>query len=261
MLDKFKFLLFFILVFVLIAIIYFIHYEKDMKSFYQKKELNLDFSDKKAVSSQKMVFMENIIRAAQYSNYNIIQERSELEKYQKAYSNAGDLSKFQKINLIDLANNYGIETDFESLTENKFQDIFDELKLKIQIVPVRLTLAQAIIESAWGTSRFAKEGNAYFGIHCYEEGCGMPFGSGKSKVFVKTYPDLTTSVVDYMLFLNAKPGPKNFRLAREVYFESAKSDIFQLANGLDSYSEIGGDYQKIIRDLIQNYIPEEIKNY
>ena len=37
------------------------------------------------------------------------------------------------------------------------------LKVRMDIVPVSLAIAQAAKESGWGTSRFAIEGNALFG--------------------------------------------------------------------------------------------------
>lgn len=261
MLDKFKFLLFFILILVLILIIYIIHHEKDMQSFYENSELQLDFKGKKSVSDEKLAFMEKIIKASQYSNYKINKEREKLEKLNKVFMNTSSLSKFQKLTLKKLAFKYGIEVDLDDFDTRLLSELFDELSIRVMIVPVRLALAQAILESAWGKSRFAEKGNAYFGIHCYTDGCGMKFGSGKSKVFVKDYPDLQSSVDDYMLFLNSKRGTKNFRFSRQVYFESKNLDIILLSKGLDTYSEIGGNYQKIIRDLIRNYIPNEIKNY
>lgn len=261
MLDKFKFLLFFILILVLIGLIYLVNYERDMKSFYQKKDLHLNFQNKKKLSSKKLDFMEQIIKAAQYSNYKIDQQRKELIKYNKAFSKSAHLSKFQRIKLVDLCEEYGVEVESKDMETSRWAAVLDELSIRVQIVPVRLALAQAILESAWGTSRFAKEGHAYFGIHCYQEGCGMEFGSGASNVYVKSYPDMWASVEDYMHFLNSKNGPENFRIARQAYFESSKRNIKILAQGLDSYSEIGGDYHNILNDLFENYIPDHIDNF
>ena len=44
----------------------------------------------------------------------------------------------------------------------KNEDI-TELKLRMDIIPVSIAIAQAAKESGWGTSRFALEGNAMFG--------------------------------------------------------------------------------------------------
>ena len=37
------------------------------------------------------------------------------------------------------------------------------MKSRVDVIPVSLAVAQAAIESGWGTSRFAIEGNAFFG--------------------------------------------------------------------------------------------------
>ena len=42
-------------------------------------------------------------------------------------------------------------------------ETLDALLIKVDKIPVSLALAQAAIESGWGTSRFAYEGNALLG--------------------------------------------------------------------------------------------------
>ena len=46
-------------------------------------------------------------------------------------------------------------------------DSLDALLIKVDTIPVSLALAQAVIESGWGTSRFAYEGNALFGQYVW----------------------------------------------------------------------------------------------
>ena len=41
--------------------------------------------------------------------------------------------------------------------------LFKNLKQRINVIPTSLALAQAIVESGWGQSRFALEGNAIYG--------------------------------------------------------------------------------------------------
>lgn len=261
MLDRFKFILFFILLFGMILILYFFNHEKDMLSFYNEQDIELDFNGKKTISDDKMVFLDQIIRASQYSNYQIVQDRNELDKTTTSFSKSGVVTKYQLSKLKKIMLKYGIEKELESSDTELIATVLDDLVYRVQVVPVRLALAQAILESAWGESRFAKEGNSYFGIHCYTEGCGMSFGNSDTKEFVKTYDSMQASVEDYMLFLNTKNGPKKFRNERYLYFSSEEPNINDLARSLDSYSEIGGKYQKILSDLFNNYIPEHIEDY
>lgn len=258
--KQFRFLLFIVLLIILSVVILILkeHYSKE--HFYQNKELHLDFSNKKKISEARMIFMDSIIRAAQYSNYRIQKQRKKLIKIKNYYKDKKKLGGVYQYWFTTLIKDFNVG-EFDLKDSLLVQQALEELNLKVQIVPVRLTVAQAILESSWGESRFAKEGNAYFGIHCYTTGCGMKFDSRESKVYVKSYNSLQESVDDYMHFLNTKPGTKNFRLARQVYFESEKRDILQLARGLDSYSEIGGNYQKILKGLLRDYIPDHIDDY
>ena len=43
------------------------------------------------------------------------------------------------------------------------------LLIKVDIVPISLALAQAAIESGWGTSRYSREGNAIYGQYTFDE--------------------------------------------------------------------------------------------
>ena len=56
---------------------------------------------------------------------------------------------------------FGLKEDLKSI-RLKDQDLA-KLKMRMDIIPVSIALAQAANESGWGTSRFALEGNALFG--------------------------------------------------------------------------------------------------
>ena len=47
------------------------------------------------------------------------------------------------------------------------------LLIKVDIVPISLALAQAAIESGWGTSRYSREGNAIYGQYTFDEKKGL----------------------------------------------------------------------------------------
>lgn len=257
MLDKFKFLLFFILIIVLFVLIFLVNWDKDMYAYYKEKKIELNFEGKKEISDVKKQFIYEIVRSAQYVNYKIVEEQKLIKKANTSFNKTSFVSKFQRIKLQKLADKYDIEQKLEELEKEEFASFFNELWKRVEIVPVRLTLAQAIIESAWGDSRFAQEGNAYFGIHCYEDDCGMEIGNRNE--FVKTYPNMQASVDDYVLFLNSKPGTEKFRTARYLYLKD--KDLYALVESLGGYSQIGSEYFQIINDLLKNYIPDQIDNY
>ena len=78
-----------------------------------------------------------------------------------------------------------------------------------------MILAQSIIESGWGTSRFAQEGNALFGQWTWKNEDGIkPKGNLDANFSVKNFKSLLDSVNSYILNLNTHPayeGLRNFR--------------------------------------------------
>ena len=70
-------------------------------------------------------------------------------------------------------------------------------------IPNELIIAQAVIETGWGKSRFANEGNNLFGIRTYDlkEPHMLPSNNPK-KWGVKVYSHECDSVLNYMQVLN-----------------------------------------------------------
>ena len=101
-----------------------------------------------------------------------------------------------------------------------------ELKKRIDIVPISLAIAQAAIESGWGTSRFAKEGNAYFGqkiIGIKVNGI-RPNDSENPLIKVRIFENLNDSVKAYLNNLNTHFAYKNFRKSRNELRSFGKQD-------------------------------------
>ena len=126
---------------------------------------------------------------------------------------------------------------------------------RIDIVPADLALAQAALESAWGRSRFAKEGNNYFGHWCFVKGCGLvpqdrPQGARHE---VARFSSAAESVRRYMHNLNSHPRYTELRLIREQSRD--QNEPFtgsDLAAGLEGYSELGDEYIDMVRGLIRH---------
>ncbi len=126
---------------------------------------------------------------------------------------------------------------------------------RLDKVPVELALAQAANESAWGTSRFARDGNNYFGQWCYKEGCGIVPARRNVDLSheVKVFASAAESVRAYIYNLNTTSAYKRLRSLRQYMRRSgAKFDAALLAGGLSTYSERGAEYVKSIRNLIRH---------
>lgn len=123
----------------------------------------------------------------------------------------------------------------------------DLLLLRIDIVPNSLAVSQAVIESGWGTSRFAQEGNALFGQHNYSGIGGMKVNDNVSFTIVK-FDSILDSVRGYMRNLNTHRAYTTFREKRaHMRQHSQELDGSALAKTLDKYSERGYRY---INDVV-----------
>lgn len=88
---------------------------------------------------------------------------------------------------------------------------------RVDTVPVSLALAQAAIESGWGTSRFAVQGNALFGQWAWSQSEGLkPNESRYENAVVRSFVTLFDSVRAYMHNLNTHHSYEDFRQARAM---------------------------------------------
>ncbi|WP_325205997.1 glucosaminidase domain-containing protein, partial [Vibrio sp. 03_296] len=97
-------------------------------------------------------------------NQRVLEERSFLESLDMA-----NLSKKQSARLDKLASRYDVTLSIEEASE----DSINELLVRANVLPEALVMIQAANESAWGTSRFARQANNLFGQWCYTPGCGV----------------------------------------------------------------------------------------
>ena len=126
------------------------------------------------------------------------------------------------------------------------------LKIRMDIIPVSLALAQAAKESGWGTSRFAIEGNALFGQWTYSgEGIKPAAADKGDKHKVMAFSVLKSSVRAYQRNLNTHKSYKVFRKERATQRDNEENlDSTLLANYLGSYAETGEEYVKILKQII-----------
>ena len=126
------------------------------------------------------------------------------------------------------------------------------LKIRMDIIPVSLALAQAAKETGWGTSRFAIEGNALFGQWTYSGDGIKPAAADKGdKHKVMAFSVLKSSVRAYQRNLNTHKSYKAFRKERAIQRDNEQNlDSNLLANYLGSYAETGNEYVKTLKQII-----------
>ena len=131
---------------------------------------------------------------------------------------------------------------------------FDALLRRVDVVPPSLALAQGAEESGWGTSRFAREGNALFGQRVFRGVAGMvPRKREQGKRHrVRAFGDLIDGVKAYVHNLNTHPAYSGFRRARAAMRKQGpKLDGYRLAGALIQYSERREAYIATIRSIIR----------
>ena len=103
---------------------------------------------------------------------------------------------------------------------------------KEEQIPTALIIAQAIVESDYGNSRFATLGNNLFGIRIWSKNGILPLKQDPSINWrVKTYKTKCNSVKDYMTILNNNHHYSEFRNVRK-----RTKDPIKLAETLENYS-------------------------
>jgi Bax protein len=125
---------------------------------------------------------------------------------------------------------------------------------RVDIVPPGLALAQAAIESGWGTSRFAQEGNALFGERTYDlDASGMrPRGLDDADFKVRAFESVERAVRSYLHNLNTHPAYRAVRALRARARAAGRQPrAVVLARGLERYSERGRAYVEDVQVTIR----------
>tara|TARA_Y100000748_G_scaffold259796_1_gene227314 strand:- start:42 stop:1106 length:1065 start_codon:yes stop_codon:yes gene_type:complete len=127
------------------------------------------------------------------------------------------------------------------------------LKIRMDIIPTSLAIAQAAKETGWGTSRFAQEGNALFGQWTWSgEGLKPKDAKEGEGHKVMKFNILQASVRAYQRNLNTHSTYKGFRKARAELRDSNKSlDSIELSKYLNKYAETGNQYVEVLQKIIK----------
>ncbi len=159
------------------------------------------------------------------------------------------LSTQDKVTLRAVASRYRLTLTFDQPGDCNL------LLEHVDSVPNSIALAQAINESAWGTSRFAKQGHNFFGQWCYTPGCGIkPLQVSGRYHEVTKFKRAQDSVEHYLYNLNTHPAYKVFRHLRAQFRKNGKPvHVKALLATLKDYSALGKEYIQRIDYIIDRY--------
>ena len=131
------------------------------------------------------------------------------------------------------------------------QDL-SKLKIRMDIIPVSIAIAQAANESGWGTSRFALEGNALFGQWTWSKKGILPKDQDPDQTHkIMQFQILKASVRAYKNNLNTHKAYTEFREARaQLRQDEEILSGLSLTKYLKNYASIGQRYVEILDDII-----------
>lgn len=208
-----------------------------------------DFSAMTDVKARKHAFFEFLAPMVEDHNEWVREQRAALASMRAELDADRTLARDEADRVAGLARRYRVSlppTGIDVAT-------IDELLRHCDGIPPPLALAQAASESAWGTSRFARQGNNYFGEWCFEAGCGLvPSSRGAGKTHeVEVFATVEDSVDSYFRNLNRVDAYRSLRKIRaDARAAEAPIEATALAAGLERYSELGHEYVEDIRSII-----------
>ncbi|HHO76639.1 MAG TPA: hypothetical protein ENN05_09455 [Deltaproteobacteria bacterium] len=205
-----------------------------------------EFLDIYDAGARKQYLLTILLPMVLKTNAEVESERRSIERIKSTWL---WLSRREELFLEQLAGKYKVETgDYDAMIE--------DLLVKVDVLPPSLILAQAAIESGWGTSRFAVDGNNLFGLRT-PSGEGMvPRQQGEGMVFrVSRFEDLQSNIDYYLWNINTHHKYEELRGIRSG--SAYPYDPVELAGGLRHYSEMGDEYvEKLVRIIEYNNLKD-----
>ncbi len=205
----------------------------------EKEETKKVKTDELTVAEKKKGFIKTFVPKITYVYSTLYEKFVKVEKLIET----NPLDK----RLIELKKEYNAKTN-------------QELLIALKPHPISIALAQAAIESGWGTSRFYKKGKNIFGVWSFDENEPRIAASkkrGNETIYLKKFSTIEDSIRNYYKVLSTNKAYKEFK---KVNYNS--NDPIEIAKHLTNYSEQKEEYtKKIISILKYNNFRKYDKNY
>jgi Bax protein len=202
------------------------------------------------VKEKKRAFFAYLLPEIRRQNSIVEKEREMVFSLLKVYS------KNQKLNPHELEIFELLKQKYKlNVKQNvAIEDTLAQLIIRVDTIPEQLILVQAANESGWGTSRFAVQGYNFFGLWCFQSGCGFvpKQRDDEAEHEVARFKDLSHSIMTYIRNLNrlyAYQGLRQIRL--QLRKDNKPVTAKALSEGLMSYSERGQDYIDELQSMLR----------
>lgn len=207
----------------------------------QIERVPADLGSLRDSNERKWLFIKALLPIILEVNERILAERKELLRLRDMAAAGKEPGVAERMWLANLAERYG--ADPSNLAE---------MLLRVDIVPPSMAIAQAGVESGWGTSYAARVGNSLFGQiqvsgrHAVD----VPWKAGPA--MPQPFATVANSVEAYFLNLNTHFAYASFRAERaQQRAQGAQPDGFRLIGQLLRYSELGMQYINYVRNIIR----------
>jgi len=201
-----------------------------------------------------MTFLRSVLPYVLKANQLVTDDRAFLISALERTKRGGQLGRLDRQQVQDLADRYRLDQTVEFEPEANLIGVFERLLGRVDVIPPSLALAQAAVETGWGSSRFLREGNALFGQLVFSAQKGMsptsrPEGANYS---VARFDRLGEAVAAYMHNLNTFWAYSDFRSIRTRLRKGGRAlDSLELAGGLLLYAETRERYIRDIQSIIR----------
>jgi uncharacterized FlgJ-related protein len=177
-------------------------------------------------------------------------EKIEAEVHKK------ELSQVQLLGLKEPEFEYSDKATFLTAT-GKCVEYLNYTTDRLSRVPTSIIIAMAGVESGWGTSRFATEGNALFGVRTWDKNTPQMKAKGNpdARWGVKKYKTKCQSVKDMIAILNRHPAYKEFRVEREKQLDDGNWNYRRLMVRMNAWSTNPDYHEIILQAVVDNKLP------
>jgi Bax protein len=209
-----------------------------------------EFTAIEQTPERKQAFLELLLPLVEEKNRAVLKNRNLILKMREQLQSGEDLSERQYDLLERLRERYKVSHEVYPDTAKAIEILL----LRADMLPSAMVLAQAAIESGWGTSRFAVEAHNLFGQWCYTPGCGLvpehrPRGTRHE---VQKFNSVEESLNAYYININTHSAYRELRQLRaHLRDQDGGLTGSELVAALGRYSGRGQDYINELRTVIR----------
>lgn len=210
-----------------------------------------DFASIEQTPERKAQFLDMLRPLVDEKNSKLLKSRERLLKIKTEWDNSQSVTGVNKRNLEKLREKFHVT--YKTYPED--ERAIEILLLRVDAIPSSMVLAQAAVESGWGTSRFAEEAHNLFGHWCYTPGCGLipSRRAANAKHEVKKFNNVEESLTAYFNNINTHNAYRPWRQLRaQLRHEPTQFTGRTMVAELGKYSSRGAAYIHELRTVIRS---------